>query len=290
MRICVIGLGTIGGFFSQFISDFRDVTHLTIIDYDKVEKKNLKNTVFKRKHIGMLKIDAVEEIIKETNEKITLSKYDIEFNEDKFDLTPYDYVVDCRDFTYNRRKVNIRLYFSGRQLIVDCRKKATYETPMEGYYTTKLTKTDVIGAVNAVALLFNKKIVNKFIDEEIVYRYELDGSNIEACEYIDQRSKTPDILYESCDAETNKGEDSLINLHENLQPILDMNTKSATTLFVGPKDFPTMEKEFPAGTLTSFSDVIKSLVNAINLPFAYNYYVVSSGKNVIELIPDTGAA
>lgn len=285
MNICVIGLGTIGGFFSTFISEFKNVTDLTIIDNDTVENKNLKTSVFKRKHIGMLKVDAVEEIIKDNTEHITLSKHNILFDENNFDLNKFDYTFDCRDFTYNRNKIYVRLYFSGRQLIVDCRKSAKYKTQIEGYYISKLTKNDVIGSVNAVTLLFRNGIIDKFINEEIVWRYELDYSNTYACKCINKKTNLPDIIYDS-----NVNEDSLINLHENIQPIMDMNRKDNVKLFVGPKDFPTIIKDFPKGSFNTFSDVITSLVNAINLPFAYNYYIVSSGKGFIELIPDTGAA
>jgi len=289
MRILVIGLGTIGGFFSTLISEFDELTNISIIDYDKVEPKNLLNTVFRRKHVGMYKVDAVEEIIKETTENITLSKYNEQFKEEEFDLTQFDYTVDCRDFTYNRENIDIRLYFSGRQLIVDCRKSTKYKSPMEGHYISTLTKNDVIGSVNAVTLLFRNKIIDKFIKDQVVWRYELDNSNMQACKYIDQRSQLPDILYES-NYMNDKGEDSLINLHENIQPILDMNRSNDIKLFVGPKEYPTIIKDFPTGSLSSFSDVITSLVNAINLPFCYNYYIVSSGNNFVELIPETGAA
>jgi len=289
MKLCIIGLGTIGGFFSTLISEFNNVTDLTIIDYDKVEKKNLNNTVFKRKHIGMFKVDAVEQIINENCENITLSKINEKFNEGEFDLSEFDYTVDCRDFTYDRDNIDVRLYFSGRQLIVDCRKSTKYKTPMEGHYLSKLTKSDVIGGVNAVTLLFHNGIIDKFINEQIVWRYELDHSNIDACQCIDLKTKIPDVIYDT-NTLTDIQEDSLINLHENIQPILDMNSKKDLKLFVGPKDYPTVIKDYPKGSLTSFSDVITSLVNAINLPFAYNYYVVSSGNGFIELIPDTGAA
>ena len=69
-----------------------------------------------------------------------------------------------------------------------------------------------------------------------------------------------------------------------------MNDKDDVQVFVGPKEFPTVIKDYPKGSFKSFSDVITSLANAVNLPYAYNYYIVSSGKGFVELIPDTGAA
>jgi len=173
---------------------------------------------------------------------------------------------------------------------VDCRNESKYEVEKEGIYTSTLTRTDVINAANAATMLFKTKIINRFINERVVYRHELDTPKIIACDFLDDRkSNSSDYVYESCESES-----TLLNLHESAQAIIDMNQLRPTTLFVGPRDHSSFTKIIPKKELANLSDVMECLTNSIDLPFRYPYYLVAPGKrgkeNYIELIPETGAA
>ena len=40
--ICLIGIGTLGGFLAKNISELESTKNLTLIDYDIVEQKNIR--------------------------------------------------------------------------------------------------------------------------------------------------------------------------------------------------------------------------------------------------------
>ena len=285
MKICIIGLGTIGSFLSLFMTDYEKLTELILIDYDTVENKNLKNTAFKKKHVGELKTTSMAELIRESKDiKVTLinSKY----SEDIIELPNTDYIIDCRDFIYDRKgKINLRLYFSGRHLIIDCRKKITYKDHTEGLYLSALSKIDVINAISVVMKMFNNGIIDKFIKREMVYKQRLDVADTDAVDSLEIKESAPDIMYDNI-----KGEDLLINVKENIPKIFDMNQEYPINLYVGPKHLPVRHEIIPIKSLKNYGDVISRLTTALDFPIKYNYYLISIGKNFIELIPETGAA
>jgi len=290
VKAAILGLGTIGSYIALYLSDLEILEELVLVDYDKIESKNLKNSAFLRRHVGMLKTEAIQEIIDESND-IIIHPIHAKFIEGETKLPiSVDYIIDCRDITYNRKNIDVRLYFSGRSLIVDCRNESKYEVEKEGIYTSTLTRTDVINAANAATMLFKTKIINRFINERVVYRHELDTPKITACDFLDERkSNSSDYVYESCESES-----TLLNLHESVNTIIDMNQSRPTTLFVGPRDHSSFTKIIPKDTLVNITDVMECLTNSIDLPFRYPYYLVAPGKRgseyFIELIPETGAA
>ena len=132
MNLAILGLGTIGSFISTFLSDLDEVSEIVLVDYDRVEKKNLRNTAFRKSQIGMFKADAIQELIEESNDTVVHNIHE-KFLEGETKLPiPVDYIIDCRDVTYNRKNIDVRLYFSGRSLIVDCRKQIEYEIETKG--------------------------------------------------------------------------------------------------------------------------------------------------------------
>jgi len=43
VKVAILGLGTIGSYISVYLSDLDTLDELVLVDYDKVESKNLKN-------------------------------------------------------------------------------------------------------------------------------------------------------------------------------------------------------------------------------------------------------
>ena len=58
-NICLIGLGTIGGFLAKNLSEIESIKKLLLIDYDTVETENIKNSIYTNKDIGKLKTSAI---------------------------------------------------------------------------------------------------------------------------------------------------------------------------------------------------------------------------------------
>ena len=61
-RIHIIGCGAVGSTLAENLARF-GITKITLYDFDRVESKNLANQMFLHKHIHMLKVEAVADII-----------------------------------------------------------------------------------------------------------------------------------------------------------------------------------------------------------------------------------
>ena len=168
--VVVIGSGSLGSFITISVSQLDQIEKIVLIDHDIVLKKNLRNTIYKKKDIGRLKVDALKDII-ETNNEVEVIKINEKFIENNIDLSDYDLVLDCRDFTYNRNNIiHSRLYISSRYLIVDCRKNIKYEKQYKGKYLSRLTKTDLrntgithlgkLETISGCLYLYNTKITS----------------------------------------------------------------------------------------------------------------------------------
>ena len=281
--VTVIGLGTLGGFIADSLASLEGVEKLIIVDHDKVEKKNLKNSIYRQIDIDLLKADALEDIISSRFPEIEISKHEMRFDEWTSTLPKSDLVLDCRDYTYDRGSyIDARLYVSSRYLIVDCRKKVEYKKRVTGKYIAELTKDDLKYASTMVSMLLHSNTMGSLLEAGSVQKYELDYvKRIDSCSY--------DVLYD--DSPDN---DKFVNLPEKLIPILDLNKRKDLNLFVGSKEFPIAQKVIPMKTLKTGNDLIVNLASVTNLQCNFNHYVVSltdeQGEVFIELIPETGAA
>ena len=277
--VTIIGVGTVGGFVAEAISNLEGLEKLVVVDHDIVEVKNLSNSIYRQIDIDLPKVDALKDII--TNVKV--ETYPIMFEEGKTFLTSTDLVLDCRDSTYNRGSyIDARLYISSRYLIVDCRKNVSYQEQMYGRYIETLTRNDLRYASMTVSMILHSGTIQSLVNLKSVQKYELDYvKKIDNCRY--------DVLYE-----TNKGEDKFVNLPEKIIPILDLNKRHSLNVVVGSKRKPMSQTVIPIGALKTANDLITNLDSVTRLPCEYKNFVVSFTKEyntiVIELIPETGAA
>lgn len=282
--IAVLGLGSLGGFVTETVSDLEATKKIILVDYDRVEERNLKNTIYRPRDVGRLKTDVLADIIQSKGEgDIEIVKLNVEFEEFKIELPESDLVLDCRDFTYNRKDlIDARLYISARYLIVDCRKNVLYQKHYEGRYTSILTKSDLKNASFIASALICNNIISSLIKDKTVSKFDLD--------YLKQmRQKTNDVIYGY-----EAGEERLVNLKDNLLPIIEFNKRTDLDVNVCIGDRIVSMKTIPRDTLRSGNDVIVNLTSMINLPFTFSNYIVSldkkNGGKSILLIPETGAA
>jgi len=68
-RVHIIGCGSVGSTAAELLVRF-GLTKITLYDFDTVEPKNLANQMFTQKHIGMAKVDALVDILREINPEI----------------------------------------------------------------------------------------------------------------------------------------------------------------------------------------------------------------------------
>ena len=278
-RITVIGIGTLGGFVAESISNLEGLEKIVVVDHDIVEAKNLSNSIYRPIDIDLPKVDALKDIITNVN----VEAHQSFFEEEKNLLPKTDLVLDCRDSTYNRGSyIDARLYISSRYLIVDCRKNVRYRDQMYGRYIETLTRNDLRYASMTVAMILHSGTIQTLVNLQSVHKYELDYvKKIDNCQY--------DVLYEN-----SPNDDKFVNLPNKIIPILDLNKTYDLNVVVGSKFNPMSQTVIPAHALQSARDLVKSLDHVTRVPCGYNNFVVSYTKEgdqiIIELIPETGAA
>lgn len=288
-RIGVIGVGSIGSYISKYISESEITQELFIIDFDRVELKNIKNSIYKKSHIGKFKVDALAAIIKSSNCNTKIRKSKKIYEEGILKIPKCDLLLDCRDYTYDRGKnIHIRLYITARFLCIDCRTNISYNNKYNGIYNTKLSKTDLKLACISFTQLLEKGMINEIIKKKDVYTINIDTINEDIGQLFNERLNNNDLIID-----TNENSDKIINLLPDCNKILKNNKEMNGLLYIGDKNNPILQKEIPKNIFQNENDIIKFL-SSINIPSSYNSYYVNI--NVInnflflQLLPETGAA
>ena len=281
--IAVIGIGTLGGFVADALSNIETLETLIVIDHDLVEAKNLKNSIYRQIDVGLSKVESLIDIISHKNPDLTIMTMDEKFIEGKTKIPQCDLVLDCRDYTYDRRReINVRLYISSRYLMVDCRKNVNYKIKTEGKYIMQLNKQDLRYAGSLVSMFISNNTIKRLMKDQSVQKYELD--------YVKHIDSTPcDIVYENP-----TGEEKFVNLPEKIVPILQANKNNDLDVCVGSCLFPITEYSIPQNSLQGSRDLILSLTQAVAKQNQFNNFVIAlhqtHEKFLVELIPETGAA
>lgn len=283
-KICVIGIGTLGGFLAKNLSELETTNKLLLIDYDTVEQENIRNSVYIKTDIGQPKTKA---ILDKLNGDVLVHTINDKFIEGKTKIENCDLILDCRDFTYERENlIDVRLSISARNLIVDCRKNVTYQKQHEGKYIIPLTKTEIkVAALNATILIGNG-IIRELIKRQVIQNIPIDSISEQAKNFLEQ--KTEDLIYDE-----HSFEKKLVNLHNNYSTIMDLNKKNDLTVYIGEKTSHQLAKVIPKNNFNSINDIMSSFSSIINnLPFSYNYYIiyVNNKGRYVEILPETGSA
>lgn len=99
-RVAVFGIGGVGGYVVEALVR-TGIGALDLIDNDRVCLSNINRQIIAtEKTLGMFKVDAAEERIREISPDCTVRTYKTFYlpdTQDQFDFTRYDYVVDAID-------------------------------------------------------------------------------------------------------------------------------------------------------------------------------------------------
>lgn len=280
-RVCVLGVGALGSFVVDSISKIDFVKEIIIFDYDVVENKNLKNSIYRPEDVGKPKTDCLKQIVTDRNPNIIISSHRTLFYEGDSFLPKCDLVLDCRDFLYDRGSIiDARLYISSRYLVVDCRKNVKQQMKYEGHYLEMLTKNDLKVASSIVTMLMTNETLQKMVKAQTVSKFDLD--------FMKQDINTEDIMYDG-----SNGEHKFINLPQYLPTIMEQNKFTPIDVYVGGKNLPLFQNTIPQNSLRTGGDLVIHFSSMIQGPFKFNSYVISvcpGPKFYIELLPETGAA
>lgn len=300
-RIAVIGLGTLGGALCKNISEMEFIDELVIVDHDKVEGKNIHNSVYKAAHIGEMKVDALNELI--SNDVHVIPK-NMKYKEGKTPLPKCDLIIDCRDVVCNRGKeIDVRLYISGKILIIDCRKNVKTQYNYEGSYRNELKRSELNKAGFFAAHIICSNQIKQMLLNQMVQRVDLNliPSIISKAvkKSLDNRI---DIIYD--------GADRLHCLEENIQPIMNLVETKDVDVYIGSRDscfydssrpfdniitFPkTKFAVIPHNSLRNSNDLINTLTEIVHKQHNLVNFIVTvremNGESFVELIEETGAA
>lgn len=285
-KICVIGLGALGGFLAKNLSELETTKELLLIDYDTVEQENIKNSIYLKRDIGKLKTEAIMDKLNGEAQVSTLSK---KFIEGTTKIEGYDLVLDCRDFTYERKDlIDARLSISYRSLIIDCRQNVKYEKQHEGEYLERLTKTEVKAAALNATILIGNGIFSELVKKREIQSIPVDTISENAKTFLSEKQQ--DLIYD-----LNKFDRKLINLHKNYSSIIDLNKKKDLTVCVGSKSKPLLVKTIPKNNFSTINDIMTEFSSLIkDLPYPYNYYIITlnnyQNNYYVEILPEVGSA
>lgn len=106
-HVAVFGVGGVGGYVVEVLAR-SGVGSIDIIDSDRVSVSNINRQIIAlHSTVGRLKVDVAAERIRDINPDCTVRCFpvfylpkdsgDLKANADSFDLSQYDYVVDCID-------------------------------------------------------------------------------------------------------------------------------------------------------------------------------------------------
>ena len=290
-RITIIGLGTLGGFLANSISSIEEVEQLTLIDYDYVEKRNLKNQIYDLKDVSCLKVDALFKKLKSKRPDLKLRRVKEKYYEDVTKIPSTDLTIDCRDFTYDRgNKIDVRVYISSRYMIVDCRRDVKFEKHHEGKYLSELKKHDLDHASHSFSNLIITGALRDLIKNRVIHKIYLDQLQEDSNKTI-QKSEDSEMIIDS-----HNGDKKLSNIYE-VSNILKSNKKYDTVICLGDHKKSLIEKEFPKNSFDDINSLITTMLSLISQTkniTVYQNYVISpkiiNNRCYVQLLPETGAA
>lgn len=283
--VTILGLGSLGGYICESLSRIVSIKKLIVMDYDRVHKKNMNESIYSLKSIGDSKVYSIKKIVKSLNSDLEIVAVKEKYLEGKTKLPcKTDLVFDCRDFIYDRNgEIDARLFITSRYIIIDCRRKVTYGNHFEGVYNQKVTKLDLSNAANIVSSLVENGKIFDIIEKEVVHKVELD--------YVSR--KTHEVLQEK-DNMVTIPDPKFIDLEDSLHKILESNKSRSLKVFLGSKESSLIFKEIQKGSLTSSNDVVSLLSQFVQSPFATAGFIVvlhnKQKETYLELLPETGAA
>ena len=114
LRVCIVGAGSVGGFIAEVLAR-TGVKNIVLIDYDKVEKKNLDRLASAtRRDIGRVKVEVLAEHLRE---RATAEQFEVRaieaavYEEEAFRAAlDADVIFSCVDRPWGRQVLNLIAY------------------------------------------------------------------------------------------------------------------------------------------------------------------------------------
>lgn len=270
-RPLILGVGSLGSILSEKIVNDNFFDKLSILDYDIVKEKNLNNSIFCFDDIGKKKIDVINDKFSHLKE---IDSFDLKFIEDLNNLLfDCDIIIDCRDFLYNRKNIDIRLFVCNKSLIVDCRKKVNYQSSYEGSYFWDIDRNELEQLLDNFVNILKNNQMREMINKQDISEINLcKNGNVPICSTIEDN----DIIIDSTNKISNPNFVSKVN----------KKMKAEVKIFSNNSDVKTKTIDL---NLKNNLDIINELESLLPR-FDNNNYIMLVNQNEISIIPETGAA
>lgn len=169
-RVIVFGVGGVGGHLVEALARC-GVGSLTLVDSDRVSETNINRQIIAtRSTVGMYKTEAFRERIADINPDCKVeckSVFYSEENADEFDLSSYDYVVDCIDSVRAKLHLIKRAHDAGTPAISAL--GAGNKLDPTAFVVSDISKTEVCPLAKAVRVGLRKLGINH---HKVVYSKE----------------------------------------------------------------------------------------------------------------------
>lgn len=141
-RVIVFGVGGVGGYAVEVLAR-SGVGHIDVVDNDRVHITNLNRQIIATHDtVDKLKVDVIEERIHAINPACRVGKFPVFYlpeEADAFDLSAYDYVVDCIDTVTAKLDLIRRCHTLGVPIL--CSMGAAFKVDATQFTVTDLSKT-----------------------------------------------------------------------------------------------------------------------------------------------------
>lgn len=169
-RIAVFGIGGVGGHAAEALVR-SGIGCIDIIDNDKVAVSNINRQIIAlHSTVGMYKVDAAEQRLKDISPECTVNKYRTFFlpeTKELFDFTQYDYVIDAIDTVSGKLALVESSKEAGVPII--CSMGAGNKIDPTAFEVTDIYKTSVCPLARVVREQCRKRRIKKL---KVVYSKE----------------------------------------------------------------------------------------------------------------------
>ena len=180
-RVIVFGVGGVGGHLVEALARC-GVGSLTLVDSDRVSETNINRQIIAtRSTVGMYKTEAFRDRIADINPECrvnAINAFYSEENSSEFDLSSYDYVVDCIDSVRAKLHLIKQAHDAGVPSISAL--GAGNKLDPTGFTVSDISKTEVCPLAKAVRVGLRKFGINH---HKVVYSKEQPREKAKETDY-----------------------------------------------------------------------------------------------------------
>ncbi|RLA64538.1 MAG: hypothetical protein DRQ78_05960 [Epsilonproteobacteria bacterium] len=269
--ICVIGVGTVGGFLCKYLSEQKSVEKITIVDYDIVSTRDIFRSVYSIGDVGEYKVVALANKLRDV-EVTTMQK---KFIDKDTKLPTSDIVIDCRDVIAELDPIiNVKLYISSKYLVINT--KLQNDTVLvDPHSDIQLRRNQIKKLCLFASELICSEVMPEILQKKMYVTFNADEViHTSKKKLLEFARKRLDVLYEG----------NILNIDEISKQLLKTNQCQDLTLITEEH-----EKIIPMNYFEDYKYVVEFLLS-LQLDQKHKYILVlEEDDRVVRLIRETSA-